>query len=561
MKKTFKALKFSTVLLLLLTSFIACDKEFSVIESDVLGNENANFYTDSLVLPISAYNKKLEALQINSLPSNLLGVFNDLEYGKTTASIVTQLTPASFGEDFDLNPEIDSVVINIPYFNTATGIDPNNSEAFTYSLDSIYGNVNAPIILTIYQNNYFLRDFDPSGEINSIQNYFSKAEDLVDPSHNYMLNGSQTIDFDNHLGEMIYKNDDFKTNAEAIELWNESDSEVSKTFIAPALRISFESDVEEDADAIAFWKETIIDKIGDPVLSNANNFRNYFRGLYFKAEANSSDGNMVLMNLGSADANVTIYYSKGEANTRTQDTYVLNFNGNRLNTFINEFNVTLGDGDKDNGDETLYLKGLEGSMAVVDLFPTDEALENFKNDFRQTDDNGEFIKDNRTGSFLLKKLVNEAHLIIYEDDNVLTTLDDNGDLYHKYDRIYAYDIKNNIPTIDYQIDPIESNEALSSKLFSLGQREESSGKYKIRITEHLNNIIQNDSTNYQIGLVLSNNVNVTSSSRILNSTDDVTAVPTASIISPRGTILNGSNAMDDNKKLKLKVFFTELKEN
>ncbi|MDA9069780.1 DUF4270 domain-containing protein [Algibacter sp.] len=561
MKKTFKALKFSTVLLLLITSFIACDKEFSVIESDVLGNENANFYTDSLVLPISAYNKKLEALQINSLPSNLLGVFNDLEYGKTTASIVTQLTPASFDEDFDLNPEIDSVVINIPYFNTVTGIDPTNSEASTYALDSIYGNVNAPIILTIYQNNYFLRDFDPSGEINSIQNYFSKAEDLVDPSHNYMLNGSQTIDFDNHLGEMIYKNDDFKTNAEAIELWNESDTEVSKTFIAPALRISFESDVEEDEDAIAFWKETIIDKKDDPVLSNANNFRNYFRGLYFKAEANGSDGNMVLMNLGSADANVTIYYSKGEATTRTQDTYILNFNGNRLNTFINEFNVTLEDGDKDNGDETLYLKGLEGSMAVVDLFPTDEALESFKNDFRQTDDNGEFIKDNRTGSFLLKKLVNEAHLIIYEDDNVLSTLDENGDLYHKYDRIYAYDIKNNIPTIDYQIDPIESNEALSSKLFSLGQREESSGKYKIRITEHLNNIIQNDSTNYQIGLVLSNNVNVTSSSRILNSTDDVTAVPTASIISPRGTILNGNNAIDDNKKLKLKVFFTELKEN
>ena len=200
-------------------------------------------------------------------------------------------------------------------------------------------------------------------------------------------------------------------------------------------------------------------------------------------------------------------------------------------------------------------------MAVVDLFPTDEALENFKNDFRQTGNNGEFIKDNRTGSFLLKKLINEAHLVIYEDDNVLSTEDDNGDLYHKYDRIYAYDIKNNITTIDYQIDPIESNEALSSKLFSLGQREESTGKYKIRITEHLNNIIQNDSTNYQIGLVLSNNVNVTSSSRILNSTDDVTAVPTASIISPRGTILNGSNAMDDNKKLKLKVFFTELKEN
>ena len=39
MKKTFKALKFSTVFLLLLASFIACDKDFSVLESDVLGVE------------------------------------------------------------------------------------------------------------------------------------------------------------------------------------------------------------------------------------------------------------------------------------------------------------------------------------------------------------------------------------------------------------------------------------------------------------------------------------------------------------------------------------------
>jgi len=569
MKKTFKALKYATVFLLFLASFIACDKDFNVIESDVLGKDNANFFTDSLVLPISAYNKKLEALQINNLPSNLLGVFDDPDYGKTTASIVTQLTPTSFDEDFGINPAIDSVVIHIPYFNTVTGTDTNNSSASTYSLDSVYGNVDAPIKLTIYQNNYFLRDFDPSGEINSIQNYFSKTEELIDPTRNYALNGSQTIDFDNHLGEIIYENDAFRAKAEAIELWVVSSTDTVKTFVAPALRISFDSEIDDDADEIAFWQQTIIEKNGDPVLSNANNFRNYFRGLYFKAEAIGSDGNMILMNLGAADANVTIYYTKGEEAERTQDSYVLNFNGNILNTFINDFSIPLEDGDKDNGDETLYLKGLEGSMAVVDLFPTDEALEDFKNNFRQTDDNDEFIIDKTTGLFLLKKLINEAQLVIYEDDNMLTNpTDENGDVYHKYDRIYAYDIKNNITTIDYQIDPTESNVALSSKIFSLGQREESTGKYKIRITEHLNNIIQNDSTNYQLGLVLSNNVNVASSSRILNSSDDVTAVPTVSIISPRGTILYGSNdaidAIDvngENKKLKLKVFFTELKEN
>ena len=258
---------------------------------------------------------------------------------------------------------------------------------------------------------------------------------------------------------------------------------------------------------------------------------------------------MILMNLASTGANITIYYSKGEEGTRIQDSYVLNFTGNRLNVFKNEFFAPLINGNKDEGDETLYLKGLEGSMAVVDLFPTEEALENFKNQFLDANGNQ-------------KALINEAYLIVFEDDDMLTNpIDQNGNSYHKYDRIFAYDIKNNSVTIDYLNDFTENQtNPLISKILHLGQREES-GKYKIRITEYLNNIIQNNSTNYQIGLVLSNNVNVTSSSEILNSNDDVTAVPMASIISPRGTILHGSNSLTVEKQLKFKVFFTKSKAN
>ena len=568
MKNIFKALKFSTAFLLLLLSFIACDKDFSVIESDVLGEENANFSTNVDTINVIAYNKKLDGLRINNLSSNLLGVFNDPEYGKTTASIVTQLTPLTFGEDFGVNPVIDSVVINIPYFSTVTGVETNNNDASTYSLDSIYGNEDATIKLTIYRNNYFLRDFDPSGEANSIQNYFSKAEELTNPTQNFVLNGTQTINFDDHLGEMIYEKSDFRINSDAEELWAISSTDTVKTYAAPAMRIVFDSEIIEDNEEIAFWQQTIIDKSGDAVLSNANNFRNYFRGLYFKAESTVDNSYMALMDISSSNANITIYYKNGEESARTQNSYTLNFSGNRLNTFINEFNNPLLDGDETNGDETLYLKGLEGSMAVVDLFGNEDIdnnmipdeLDDFLMDYRKTDSEGEFIKDN-SGSYVLKRLINEAHLIIYEDESMMS----NDDEYHKYDRIYAYDVKNNSTTIDYQIDPTESNEAISSKIFSLGQRESIStnlGLYKIRITEYLNNIIQNDSTNYQLGLVLSNNVNFTANSEILNSDgEDVTAVPSASIISPRGTILKGSNATNTEQRLILKVFFTEPKEN
>lgn len=546
MKKTLKALKFPSVFLLMLSTFIACDKDFSVIESDVLGIDNANFYIDSLVLPINAYNKKLDTVQINNLPSNLLGVFNDLEFGKTNASIITQITPASYSEDFDINPIIDSVVINMPYFSTVTGTNAENTDAADYKIDSLYGNIDATFKLKIYQNNYYLRDYDPSDVDFGTQKYYSRTENLADPTHNYTSNGNQEIDFDNHLGELLYENDEFKHSAGYIELWNVTETDTTITYNAPALRILFDSNNTNDADAIAFWQQTIVDKHDDAVLSNANNFKNYFRGLYFKTEAIGDDGSMALMNLFASDANITIYYTKGEETDRTQDEYVLNFSGNVLNTYVNAFNVTLEDGDKDNGDETLYLKGLEGSMAVVDLFPTDEDVQNFKDQFRDSEGNQ-------------TKFINEAHLVIYEDETkVINTEDAYGDVYHKFDRIYAYDIKNNTTTLDYQIDPFEDNDPIVSKIFSLSQRS-TEGKYKIRITEHLNNIIQNDSTNYKLGLVLSNNVNVTATSEVLNSTNDVTAIPSMSTITPRGTILHGSNAIDVDKRLELKVFFTASK--
>ena len=85
-------------------------------------------------------------------------------------------------------------------------------------------------------------------------------------------------------------------------------------------------------------------------------------------------------------------------------------------------------------------------------------------------------------------------------------------------------------------------------------------KYKIHLTEHLNNILLRDSTNTKIGLVLSSNVNQVNSSKILNSTDEVTTVPSVSILTPRGTILYGTNpSVPANRKMKLKVFFTEPK--
>tara|TARA_R110002049_G_scaffold2195_3_gene15845 strand:+ start:796 stop:2493 length:1698 start_codon:yes stop_codon:yes gene_type:complete len=565
MKKTIKALKLPSIFLLIMVSFIACDKDFSIIESDVLGKENSNFETKDTILNIVAYNKKLNSLQINGLASNLLGVFNDPAFGQTTASIITQIAPTSFNPDFGDNPVIDSVVLRIPYFSRITGTE---NAITTYTIqDSLYGNYDPntsikPFKLSIYQNNYFLRDFDPNSTLNEAQNYYSKADGTINNTDNFALNGTSIINFDNNKGPLVKDVDTITPSPSAIRLDRTVDGNVTSEIIAPALRLKLDT---------LFWKTAIIDKESDAVLSNPNNFKNYFRGLYLKAEALDNGGSMVLLNITSQDANITIYYSKDAtvAGERTQSTYTFNFTGNRLNTFINNYDlVTLQDGDENLGDEKLYLKGAEGSMAVVDLFEDQSALDDFINEYRIPDGNGDFLKQAITGDYVLKKLVNEAQLIVYENEIMQTfPKDANGNDYSTFQRIYAYDINNNSPTIDYLIDPTKPTQGqistLNSNVISLGRRlEDENGnfKYKIRLTEHIKNILLKDSTNTKIGLVLSTNVNYVNNAQILNSEDLVDAIPAAALLTPRGTVLYGTNA-DKEKKMKLDVFFTEPKGN
>jgi len=538
MKNLIKALKYSIALLLTISSFIACDRDFTVIESDVLGDGNANFNTIQSTLPIVAYQQKLEAVQVNGLASYLLGFFNDPAFGSTTASIVAQLTPATLSPSFGTNPEIDSIVISMPYFSSVTGFDEDGST--TYQLDSVYGNANATIKLSIYQNNYFLRNFNPNGDLYTSQKYYSNSVS----GSNSVVTESSTINFDDHVGELIYSTNSFLPSPAASVEVVRTDTDTTTTIGTPKFRATLTSE-----EAKTFWKNTIIDKEGDAVLNSANNFKDYFRGVYLKAEPINNNGHMILLNLASTDANITIHYTYGEEDARYQSSYVLNFTSNILNTFLNNYNIPLENGNTTDGDQNLYLKGQAGSMAVVDLFPDSNSLEDFRNEFTDADGNP-------------TKLINEAHLEIYEDTDKAIN-GSYGDAYHKYDRIYAFDIKNNVPLIDYSYDQTDNTTTpIYSKIISLGQRDSISpteAKYKIRITEHLKNILFRDSTNTKIGLVISNNVNYTSNAEILNPIGEVNNVPAATLTSPRGTVLHGNQSADENKKLKLKIFYTEPK--
>ncbi|WP_405294147.1 DUF4270 domain-containing protein [Algibacter sp. Ld11] len=554
MKKTFKALKFSAAFVFVLTGFVACDKEFTELDSAVLGKDNANFSTNSYEIPIVAYNKKTESVQVNGLSSYLLGVFNDPAYGQTTASIVTQVTPSSYDPDFGDNPEITSVVLTIPYYSRINNYDEDGNAEYTIQ-DSLYGDYAGavkPFKLSIYKNDYFLRDTDLDGV--SAQKYYSYSDGSSD---NMVYNGSSIINFDNLKEQLIYGPVNVTpSNSVIITVTDAGTDDELTTRSAPAYKVELDTE---------FWTNLIINKEGGAELSNVNNFKNYFRGLFFKAEAIDDDGNMVLLNMASTEANIVINYNYDSTTVdeTLEGTYTLSFAGNTLNTFVNSITeVTLADGDETNGDQTLYLKGSGNSMAVVDLFEDDAAKKDFLDSFRIP--SGDDYEKDEDGNYVLNRLVNDAQLVVTENEVMQAFPDDsNGKNYSHFDRIYAYDVNNSQSTIDYQFDPIESStDPFNSKIISLGQRvidENGNYKYKIRLTEHLNNILVNDSTNTKIGLVLSTNVNYITNAEVADSdTEDVTNVPAASVITPRGTVLYGSNeSVDDEKIMKFKVFYTE----
>ena len=152
-KKTNKVIVNLCLLLLLSLAVISCEKDFVNIDSTLQGNQNFN--TIKQEFPIKAHSKAYGDAQTNNLPANLLGYFDEPIYGRTTASVVTQLTPTTFNPDFGKEPEIESVVLNIPYFSTVIG-ETSSVGITPHRLDSVYGSKDTPLKLSIYQNNYLL---------------------------------------------------------------------------------------------------------------------------------------------------------------------------------------------------------------------------------------------------------------------------------------------------------------------------------------------------------------------------------------------------------------------
>ena len=122
---------------------------------------------------------------------------------------------------------------------------------------------------------------------------------------------------------------------------------------------------------------------------------------------------------------MTVYYKENTSSsnsTKVNKTIALNLTGNCVNLFQNdylpEYTNAVNSANSTEGDTKLYLKGGEGSMAVINLFGVGE------------------LEQLRARNLLI-------------NDASLTFTIDNSNILDEPNRIYLYDLNNKISLADY----------------------------------------------------------------------------------------------------------------
>lgn len=528
--------------------FVAsCDRDFNDIGGNVVdGDIHSSLLRKEA--SIIAYDKLTGPVQSNNLTVNTLGFYKNPVFGTTTANFVTQLELETVNPTL-YTPVIDSVYIYVPYQSTLTAAATTTAPA-VYELQSVYGDTTTVFTLDIVRNGYFLRDSDAASGGTQGQKYYSGDSNLINgqAGTTSLIEGGARNAF-KFSPKAIQRKATYRNNNTTAG----NDEETVET-LEPGIFLPLNKD---------FFTSVLFGAGANGKLLNNTIFKEYFRGIYFKATQNS-DAKYVLATPNFSEGVITVKYTDRASATDTTSTkrsMTLNLAGNTVNLFTNEFAgdfiTAAGTSDNVNGDSRLYLKGGEGSAALLDI---------------KMSELSDLLPDASTGR---NTLINEANLVFYVDHSKIN-IDSTQPT-----RIYLYDVKNRRPLYDYYTDATTvSSDTKLSKYVHGGILDKVSNtaqaQYKIRITDHINNLINKDSTNVKIGLVVTQDINTITSAALKAPWENepwmgavppvpasltITSIPTGSVINPFGTVLYGNNIPasdpDYNKRLKLEIYYTK----
>jgi hypothetical protein len=479
----------------------------------------------------------------------------------------------------------------------------------TYRLDSIYGekpyNNDTPAVvdskfeLGVYVSNYFLRDLDPNLGLGETQAFYNDENLTFDSNKGLLLNdlatGTANPDGRENSNFFFDKREHKLTTYEN----NDVTTEPKYTRYEPSMRLHLRKDV---------FNDKILN--GGSQLESQALFKNFFRGIYFKTtQVNGNPGNMAMLNFKGG--NITIYYkedkiTKDNPNTtvdeyelkRVSKSYALNLTGNCVSLLehSNENVDYLTAANSPQEASKVYLKGGQGSMAIIDLFGNTDLKgytlnPNFNENQVISPTNPKYLLTGPNGiSDEIDEikyngwLINEANLTFYIDRVAMKSDPSNVD-YKKVvepNRVFLYDLTNKKPIIDYTFDqatngaypkfnkPTFGGFLVNERGLVVKQiRDENTSeitakgfKYKIKITNYVRNLIKNDSTNVRLGLSVTENINSSALAKLRTPNSNSKYAPSMSVLSQLGTILYGTNIPQApgepyKRRLKLEIYYTK----
>ena len=560
-----KGLTLSAVLgLLLSATFISCEEDITTLGSGVVGDEP--FTANKAVFDVFAYNKKVGAVRTNRIPVYQIGNYNDPIYGVTEATITTQVQLSSanpvFGKysaqveanaDTDgsnltvkENETVKEVYLYIPYLvspyserdgeeakdSLADGTPPNRQPR-VFDLDSIFGNRDVPFRFKVERSTYFLRDLDPNSGFEEAQPYYSNQQFSPDFVSDVLFDGEVQISNEDSL--------EFVEDDPATEDVDESEEEPKRT--PPGIKVPLDK---------AFFQANILDKEGSQELFSQANFVEFFRGIHMSIPDD------ILLLLDLTQGYITITYEYDSVTSSSDDTIIkeekdfllslISRNaqsggviGNAINTFNNAAypSEILDAMDTGNNASKLYIKGGAGSYAQIKLFDEVDGSEVINQ-----------IKDNNW-------IINEANLVFYVDrstlDAVPNAIEPSVLYLYKENGSPVYN-----PFLESQDDMASGN--ITNYDGKLYQEDNKGDRYKIRITNLINDIVVRDSANAALNLTVTSDIRMTTARKALMADDGEERVPLMSIINPFGTVLIGSENVpngQENRKLQLEIFYTK----
>jgi Domain of unknown function (DUF4270) len=520
---------------------VSCDKDYNTLGADIIGNENFS-YSKYTAVTTKIYNQKVDAVETSNSVVNYLGIYENTAFGVSKASFITQVELDTINPKFGTNVVIDSVILYVPYFSTKGATASNG--VTSYTLDQIYSkdpnNAVRPIDLQVYENGYALLDFDIDNNFTTRKKYFSNEENSLSTfsnkkiglpaSANGTVNGTKL-----NNSSLSDQNNQFKASEKEYIKKTVKGTTVTTQRIPPGMSLNLD---------IPYFQQRIVNANPDVFINNIK-FKEYFKGIYFQAQT-SPTGTMYSLDFKKGE--VVIYYKENNAKnitTKESKTLGLNMKGNSVNLLENTttapaYATALTTANNVTGDQSIYLKGGQGSTAFIDLFDAGE-LQTLRNN---------------------KWLINDATLTFTVDKSKMTAPD-------KPQRLYVYNADTNQILFDYSFDNSRNtvNPKLSKTLFGgIIQTDANSTveTYKIRIAEHLTDVLKNNKDNVRLGVCITDDINVIDYGFLkteITSPKKFDRVPKSSIQTPLGTVLYGSNipstSPDYDKRLKLEIYYTK----